>query len=353
MALVENLDLFHFGVRLAQLGRYSGAIQLLERFRDHFAGREVLTDLGYAYYQLAMKALAACDGAPTMRFRLPVAIDDETLAERARLRGGSSTCLESESVRKQVEEARRNLDLAIDKDPRYLPARHNLLALELVAGSAATATQDAEETLEVAPGDTAALLAKAVGIYRVGVEFNMDGMQEAEKLLQEAEADPRREADAVYAHAVMLTEQSRFANVQAEWERFLRLEPHGDYADYARERLGRPAVPRPPAISAPGPPIPLGVVTAETMATLASYEQWPFDLGVAYRGQGLRILQLGDAIEVVEQTVSPTHPAPSPPQGAIPVRVETPRGVFLRYPGVGFDMEGDRVRSVVYFAPAR
>ena len=87
-AVVGEIDFFDFGVRLAQLGRYADAIRLLERFRDRFAGREVLSNLGYAHYQLATKLLADCDGAPAVRFRLPVAIDDETLAARARLRGG-------------------------------------------------------------------------------------------------------------------------------------------------------------------------------------------------------------------------------------------------------------------------
>ena len=77
-SVVGEIDFFDFGVRLAQLGRYDDAIVLLERFRDSSPGREVLSNLGYAHYQLATKLLAACDGAPAVRFRLPVAIDDET-----------------------------------------------------------------------------------------------------------------------------------------------------------------------------------------------------------------------------------------------------------------------------------
>ncbi|HEV8240513.1 MAG TPA: M48 family metalloprotease [Thermoanaerobaculia bacterium] len=353
--LAEEVELFHVGVRLAQLGRYTDAVPPLERFCDHFAGREVLSDLGYVHYQLAMKALAACDGAPTVRFRLPVAIDDETLADRARLRGGSSTCLESEPVRKSLGEARRYLELAKEKDSAYLPARRNLLALELISGKSSAALALAEETLSVAPRDSATLLAKGVALYLFGIDFRMETIDEALKLLAEAEADPARAADAVFARAEMLNEHGRIAGARAAWLRFLELEPHGSYADFARERLGlaaeAPAVPGP----VPAPPIPLGVVGPKTSATLARLDPRPFDIGqgAVYRSQGLWVLQLGDAIEVVVQWVSPTNPGPQPPQGGVPVRVETRQGVFLRYPGVAFDMVRNRVRAVVYFAPAR
>lgn len=355
-ALVDDVDLFDFGVRLAQLGRYTDAILLLDRFRDRFAGREVLNDLGYANYQLAVKKLAACDGSPTVRFRLPVAIDDDTLASRASLRGAPSSCLESEPVRKHLAEARRFLELAKEKDPNYLPARRNLLAVELVSGNAAAAIALAEKTLEVAPGDAATLVAKGIGFYLFGVDSRLETFDMALDFLAKAEGDPRRAADAVYARAVILSERGRIAYAREAWERFLELEPHGCHADLARARLGLPAEPKPAAAPPPRPPIPLGVVGPATRVKLDRLERRPLTIGgsriAIYRGAGLQVLQLGDAVEVVEQAASTAHPGPQPPSVAA-VRVETPRGVFVRYPGVAFDMEGDRVRAVVYFAPAR
>lgn len=351
--LGDEIDVFHFGVRLAQLGRYPDAIALLAHFNERFASREVLSDLGYASYQQAVKVLAACDGSPAIRFRLPVAIDDETLASRARLRGGSSLCLESERVRKGLADAEHYLELATEKDSAYLAARHNLLAVYLVAGKAASALALAEETLQVAPGDAATLVAKGIALYLFGIDNRMDTFEGALHVLEKAETDPRWGTDAVFARAVMLTEHGRIAGARAAWERFLALEPHGSHADLARERLGLADEPQTAAALAPSPPIPLGVVAPETRARLAKLERRDVAIGgmsvTIYRGQGLQALQLGEAVEVVEQAAS----APVAHPGSAPVRVETPRGVFLRYPGVGFDMDGDRTRAVVYFAPAR
>ena len=237
-AVVDELDFFHFGVRLAELGRFGDAILLLERFNDHFAGREVLSNLGYAHYQLAVKAIAACDGGPAVRFRLPVAIDDETLANRVRLRGGHSLCLDSEPVRKRLSEARRYLELAIEKDPGYLPARRNLLALEIIAGKAAAAIALAEDTLAIAPGDAATLVAKGVGLYLFGIDSRMETLDAALAVLKEAEADPRRAPDAVFNQAVALGERGRTAAARAAWERFLQLETHGAHADFGTRAPG-------------------------------------------------------------------------------------------------------------------
>jgi hypothetical protein len=46
MAVAENLDLYDFGVRLFELGRFEDAIVLLERFGDNYASLEVLNNIG-------------------------------------------------------------------------------------------------------------------------------------------------------------------------------------------------------------------------------------------------------------------------------------------------------------------
>ena len=343
-------------MRLAQLGRYDDAIVLLEHFRDYFAGREVLSNLGYAHYQAAVKLLAGCDGALAVRFRLPVAIDDETLAERARMRGGYSICLESEPMRKRLAEARRYLELATEKDPTYLPARRNLAALELVTGKAAAAIAMAEDTLTIAPGDSAALVAKGVGLYLFGVDSRMQTVDTALEVLEQAEKDTRRAPDAVFNRAVILAERGRTAAARSAWIRFLELEPEGAHADLARERLGLPPKRIPALAPPPRSPIPLGVVGPTARAPLAAMERKDFrigDLSVSFfRGGGLRALQLGDAIEVVEQRSGVGAPPPSGQQRAA-VRVESPRGVLLRYPSHALDVQGGRVRAILYFVPAR
>src|SRR5262249_60218374 len=79
-SVAEELDVFHFGVRLLQLGRYADALVLLERFRARFAGREVLNNVGLAHLQIALGFLSACDRAQYLRFKLPLVVDPETRA---------------------------------------------------------------------------------------------------------------------------------------------------------------------------------------------------------------------------------------------------------------------------------
>lgn len=355
-AVVDTLDFFHFGVRLAELGRYGDAVLLLEHFKDSFPSREVLSNLGYAHYQMAVKALAGCDGAPAVRFRLPVAIDDETLAERARLRGGHSPCLDAEPVRQRLAEARRYLELAVAKDPGYLTARRNLLALEIVSGKAAAAVALAGETLELAPGDAATLVAKGVGLYLFGADSRIETLDEALGALKAAESDPLRAADAVFNQGVILAERARTAAARSAWERFLQLEPHGAHADLARERLGL-RVEAPKGVPSPArSPIPLGVVGPATDAAVGGMERRDFVIGAMrgrfYRGPALLALQIGDAIEVVEQVAPIAAGNISPARHSPAVRVESPGGVLMRYAGHALDLEGERVRSVLYFVPA-
>ena len=65
----------------------------------------------------------------------------------------------------------------------------------------------------------------------------------------------------------------------------------------------------------------------------------------------MRALQIGDAIEVVEQASDDTA-VPDVGQSGHAVRVESPGGLLLRYSSHAFAIEGDRVRSVLYFVPA-
>ena len=72
--VVDELDLFHFGVRLAQLGRYEDAVRLLERFSHRFPGREVFNNLGFCYYELARQAPVFQSHADSLRFDLPAVL---------------------------------------------------------------------------------------------------------------------------------------------------------------------------------------------------------------------------------------------------------------------------------------
>jgi len=368
--LVNDLDFFYFGVRLAQLGRYRDSIRLLERFSDRFPGREVFTDLGYAHYQLALRLLSRCDGESVMRLRLPVAIDDETLAGRGRLRGseGRETCLAAKGVREQLDEARSCLQKAVELDGKHMPARHLLLAVEITSGRAGEAFDDAKDSLQGAPNDGASLNAKGVALYLLGSEQSKDMVDKALALLESAKADPRVAADVAFNQGMLLSERGRAAAARAAWERFLTLEPRGQHADLVRERLNlRP--PAPPAQAArrspvPAPPVPLGPVSANVGALLSRMERRSFEIrplrgeidplrGAFYRGAGLQALQLGNSIEIVEQQLGPGALPAGLTLGDAPLAtVVTPGGRLLRYPSYAIDYKGMRPVNLLFFAQA-
>jgi len=361
--LVNYLDFFYFGVRLAQLGRYEESIALLKYFSGQFPSREVFTDLGYAHYQLALRPLSRCDGEFAMRFRLPVAIDDETLASRGRLRGSESreACLAAKQVREELDDARKSLKKAMELDGKYMPARHLLLAVEITSGRAAEAIARAEDSLQVAPNDGASLNAKGVALYLFGTEQRKDMVDDALAMLESAKADPRIAADIAFNQGMVLSEWGRVAAARAAWERFLALEPRGPHADLVRERLNR-RPPAPPAQAArpspvPVPPLPLGPVSAKADAVLSRMERRPFGIGrrsgVFYRGVGLQALKIDNSIEIVEQQLGPgALPAGLTPGDAPLATVVTPGGRLLRYSSYAVDYKGTRPANLLFFAPA-
>jgi tetratricopeptide (TPR) repeat protein len=360
-AVAADLEFFHFGVRLAELGRYEDSILLLERFNDRFPGREVLTDLAYAHYQMALRLLSRCDGAQVMRFRLPVAIDDETLAGRSRLRGhqDGDACLAAEPVQKGLAEARRYLELAVEHDRTYMPARHLLLAIEIVSHRAAAAIAIADDSLQMAPNDAASLNAKGVALYLFEAEPS-NLVDNALAVLESAKADKRVSADAAFNQGTVLTERGRTAGARAAWGRFLEIEPRGAHADFVRERLNSraPAATKPARRSPkPASPIALGPVGAKSGDALQRMESREFTIGalrgVFYVGSGMQALQLGNIIEVVEQQLgSGTLPAGLKPVDTPPVVVLTPRGRLLRYTSHAVDYEGTQPVNLLFFAPA-
>ena len=126
-AIGSEIDFFHFGTRLVQLGRLKDGLLLLERFRDRFPSREVLNNIGVAHYQLAARYLGSCDGRLVVRFKLPTVLDSSTRAVRLRSGGGSSPCFRAERFRLHFLEAERNLTEASEMDPSYAPTAVNLL----------------------------------------------------------------------------------------------------------------------------------------------------------------------------------------------------------------------------------
>lgn len=250
--VVGRVHLFREGVAAYEAGDYERAVDLLSRFRRVFPGREVLSNLALAHLKLATEALAGCDGTLVTRYYLPEALDGETLADRARLRGGlerSSPCFENPAYRRHMDEATRLLRDAVARDPAYLPARLNLVAAFVLDEQGAQAFVAGDEAAKLAPEDPRALGAMATA----NLAYSDQGgtVLDEERVLGDLAALHERfpdERGIAYNLASALSRRGRPDEAEPVWRAFLRVEPpESAWADVAREWLreepaGEPAV---------------------------------------------------------------------------------------------------------------
>jgi tetratricopeptide (TPR) repeat protein len=304
-AELENLatraEEYHFGARLVALGRLEDGLMLMGHFAEIYQGRELLNDLGVAHLRSASRLLAACDGSLVTRYRLPTIVDGRSLVERTRLRGAPtrSPCYDDPRFTSHFDTAVELLDRAAKSDTSYLPARLNLIAAQLLGGSSAAAVDAAQKAIEISPDDVQALAGLAVAFAVFGAELGLaDWADKALEYLDRAD-ELRPTALAAWNRAAIETRLGRESAAAASWRRAIELEPHGPWADIARERLGLglPAsVPRPPPTAIP-PPLPLGAPPGRIEAREVTIGTFRAQL---LRHNHARALAIRNTVEVIE-----------------------------------------------------
>ncbi len=363
-SVTEELDVFRFGVRLVQLGRYADALVLLERFRTRFPGREVLNNVGLAHLQLALRFLAACDPSQYLRFKLPTILDPDTLASstagigyvpQVRAPGAPRlNCTASGRFQAPWSEAVRSFRLARESDPSYVPAFVNLATALLVAGNGTEALNETNSALRLEPRSHAASLQRAVALYLLGSENDLDTDGAAIESLRQLQAADGTSADVAYDLARVLSERGRPAAASQAWRRFLALEPYGSYATEASRWLPE-ATPQPEARATaawklPEPPLALGsdVAAVEAQRATARVLREGSFRGTILRGALFSALAIDDVIEVVER---PTQSTRSPLEAYGPaLRVEGGSGADLYfYPGLMVEWSPGRSRIEVFY----
>lgn len=362
--VVRELDFFHFGVRLYQLGRYHDAILFLERFLQRFPSREVYNNLGLCRYQLAVRALARQDFDQAARFRLPVRLDQATLAERLQVRSTPDPDGRAPaSVTVHLDPAIRYLEQAVQLDPWHVPARVNLCAALIQRGRAARALSAVEEAPPGLEPDADLQVGKAVALYLYGRESGIDTGDNAVALLKDVATRFPGRADVPYNLGTILAERGRAASAREAWEAFLRLEPRGRWSAVVRRRLDPEAPPAPetarraadPPASAAFPP---GKITPAVEKALKPLERTAFDLGTCsgavYRGKGVRALELDFVLEIVEGEAREKLPLSRAREtfGEPDAVEETPAGALWLYPAFALETRADAVCGVIRFAGA-
>jgi hypothetical protein len=260
-----------------------------------------------------------------------------------------------------VAEAIRHLQIAVELDHAYVPARINLASALLLEGrEPARALHVAEQALGLAPESVEALNARALALYLYGAQGSSEEMKVlALKKLADLRRQHARDVLSAYNRAAVLSERDRAA-AHAAWQEFLELEDSGAFAEMARRKLagdGPVPVSQVPAQLGPplSPPVPLGPIGADAEKRLAGMRRRSFDIGglaaAFYRGGPIRILEIEFAVELVEEDLmEPQAAAEVIARHGRPIRDQPARGGrTLVYRRVAFDVTEGRVVRKIFF----
>ena len=356
-SITEEVDLFSFGVRLFQIGKYDDALLLLDRFREKFPSREVFGNIGLTYFQQAMQDLASCDPSAPFRFKLPTIVDDRTLAPKLTTRGTTNVCRNDESYRHRLTAAIRHLVMAESKDQQHFPTQVNLASAYIFAGEYARAMAAADTALKLSPDNPLAVNCKAVALYMFGRLGGLDTTDAALGMLRESASRNPDITDSLYNQAAIAAERERDAAAKDAWKAFLAKEPAGSYTRAAMKRLGRAveAVQSASSKDSLSPPIKLGEIIGETALFLRGITKRSFSIGRTdiniYDGKNMRALAINGSIEVVETELDkPLGLAEFKREHGEPQRIVTTTfGNMLVYRNIAVDTQDRNVKKIVFF----
>ena len=355
--VVKLLDCFTFGVTLYQIGRYEDAILLFDTFREQFPGREVFSNLGLSYYQIAIKALSFCDADLPYRFKLSTFIDPETYA--VKLRGfGESDCFKDKVFLRYIKRALEYLKLAVDKDHTYLPARINMSSALIMAGEYSRAISVTEEVLRIDRENAEALNNNAVALYLYGLSNNIDTVDKAIEIMRKVVGLNHNFGNPVYNIATICSERGRDASARDTWKAFLEIESTGDFANAARRNLGieLKETDVTSSLSSPEPPFRPGEeIKGELEKMLEKMKVRKFSIGGStieiYEENDLRILARDFIVEVIEKVYDKgVRTEEFKTEYGKPLRVMNKYGgAILIYDDFAVDVIDGKVRKVIYF----
>lgn len=178
ISFANELSFFKNGVQSYFKSDYKNAEKNFKQFKKAFEGREVLNNLSLSQYQLARQKTSGC-AEDHLSFFLATELDLETRADKLRMKqivipDESRICKKDAEFRKLINQARMNLDSSVAKDPEYLPAQINRLALNIFVKNYQTAIREADRLYKQGIRNSKLMNNMAVALYLTATEANKD-----------------------------------------------------------------------------------------------------------------------------------------------------------------------------------
>jgi len=207
--LDEAVAFYKYGVKLAHFGRYQDAQLLLDEFYRAYPSKQVLSNLGFVYIQLARKKMPA---NLAYRYWYPTLLDyDEGLPQKTR---SLDTSL-PEAARHSLLMASDLLEAAINLDNSDIVARINLIAVQLYLGKIHAANANVIEAMIGRETDPQLLALRA--LVKTESAETSHWNEEAKNVLLELASQPNADENIVYNFARLLTERGRKGMATKFW----------------------------------------------------------------------------------------------------------------------------------------
>jgi tetratricopeptide (TPR) repeat protein len=192
--VASRIVLFDMGVISYHIGRFDDALILFKRFASYFPGREVYTNIGTIYLQMAYKKFRTARSPESFPFALSFGIDKKTRAEKIDIaRGFTEARYQKYNVLLRI--AAENLKKAIEYDPFYHEAKNNLGCAYIIENKYYDAVSILEDALKLAPDDSRIQNNLGIAYIMMGQAVESKGLiAKAEKILMNAR-DKNRKAD--------------------------------------------------------------------------------------------------------------------------------------------------------------
>jgi len=354
----NKLYLFHFGVRLYQLGRYEEALDFLKAFQNEFPCREVFNNIGLTHYQLALNALAMYDKDRAYRYKLSGILDTETRAEKLVRRNLLSEKEARERFRKHIGKAIECFKKARDNDLSYMPARVNLSSAYILKGSYAKAIGVLKDVLNIRMDLPEALNNQAIAKYLDRMSDKLDFTEQTIRALQKLTKEYPKHSGGFYNLGRILAENGKMSEARVTWEKYLSLSSSNVYAEAIRAKL---EIPKPEDSEGKSPSftetpfVRIDEDYESVKGRLKGFVTYPMELenlsGKYFLKEDIRILMLEDVVKLVESPVEQEMAFSELKKYGEPYRVlKNFSGVrTFVYDKFALDVRNDRVTKVVYF----